>query len=436
MATAIPDPGPSRRVFAGLGLAAVLAVTGTACAPEKTSTDTTAPEQRPAPENSSIPAKTKTASGISLSLPAPSGKYPIGTVDLHLVDRSRRDPLKPSKPHRELMISLWYPAERAENRPVAPWMSAGAAADWDQHSAPGLGIPAGAVDWAATSTHARVNAPVNRDAGNLPVLLFSSGDGGVRTLGTTLVEELASRGYLVLTVDHTYEADQVEFPGGRVERAVPLPAKLTESVIAKLLRKHSKARVADVTFVLDRLADLDYGRSPDADGKSLPAGLRGAVNRSRIGLLGQSLGGSVAAQVAHDDARVDAAVNLDSEFVGRVARTGVATPFLLVGSALHTRDNQPSWKSFWTNSTGWKRQLSFAGAAHASFTDLQVVFPQLIGRVKDLPVTDLIGTIDPQQSVSAQRGYVSAFFDLHLLGRPTGLFTGPSDQYPDVKLVP
>jgi 8-oxo-dGTP pyrophosphatase MutT (NUDIX family) len=56
------------------------------------------------------------------------------------------------------------------------------------------------------------------------VLLYSPGAGDPRALGTTLCDDLASRGYAVVTVDHTYDAGAVEFPGGRVELSV-LPAE-------------------------------------------------------------------------------------------------------------------------------------------------------------------------------------------------------------------
>ncbi|GII92415.1 alpha/beta hydrolase family protein [Sinosporangium siamense] len=380
---------------------------------------------------SSVRAAADTEGPIKVSLPAPTGPYPIGTVALRLVDRSRPDPLVPAVPYRELMISLWYPATGGGQ--LAPHMAPMAAADWDRHSAPPMGITKGAVDWSATRTHARVGAPVEPRAGKLPVVLFGSGDGGPRTLGTGLVEDLASRGYLVVAVDHTYEADQVEFPGGRLVRALPLPAKLTPRVIAKLLTKHSRARLADMRYVLDQVTALAEGRSI---GGKLPEGMLGAPDTSRMGMLGQSLGGSVAAQLTRDDPRVDAGVNLDGAYVGPVAKRGVARPFLQLAAETHTRDNEPSWKSFWRASTGWKRELRFKGAAHGSFTDLQPLLPQIAAKLPKVPLVDFVGTIDPGRSVAAQRAYVGAFFDLHLRGKPTPLFETPDTRFPEVSLIP
>ncbi|MFI7532512.1 alpha/beta hydrolase family protein [Streptosporangium sp. NPDC049376] len=413
-----------------------LALTAVAAAPLATpvSAPLSAPLSAPVAASAVPAVHASDGAPVTMTLPAPGGPYPVGTFAVRLVDRSRPDPLVRSKPYRELMVSLWYPARGTGGNPrTAPHMAPLAAADWDRHSAPPMGVPAGAVNWAATPTHARPGAPVDRGAGRLPVVLFGSGDGGPRTLGTSLVEDLASRGYLVVTVDHTYEADQVEFPGGRVVRALPLPSKLTPRVIAKLLDRHSRARLADMRFVLGRIAALGRG---DALGAGEPAGLRGAPDLSRVGALGQSLGGSVAAQLVHDDPRVDAGVNLDGGYVGGVADSGVAKPFMQLAAEAHTRASEPSWKSFWDASTGWKRELRFKGAAHGSFTDLQALLPKIAETVPKVPVADFVGTIDPVRSVAAQRAYVAAFFDLHLRRKATTLFEAPDARFPEVSLIP
>lgn len=172
-----------------------------------------------------------------VTLPAPTGPYRVGGTELHLVDRDRPDPWVPDR-RRELMVSVFYPAGLApagssptQRYPRAPWMLPGAAEHFDQAVSPTLGIEPGEVDWAGARTHARTGAPARGGLGGgldglggRPVVLYSPGFGVPRTAGTLLVEELASRGYVVVTVDHTYEASEVEFPGGRVEVArVPDP---------------------------------------------------------------------------------------------------------------------------------------------------------------------------------------------------------------------
>lgn len=40
------------------------------------------------------------------------------------------------------------------------------------------------------------------------------------------------------------------------------------------------------------------------------------------------------------------------------------------------------------------------------------------------------------RSVSAQRAYIAAFFDLHLGRKPTRLFDASDDHFPEVSLIP
>src|SRR3954462_3316388 len=84
---------------------------------------------------------------VVLTLPGPTGPYPVGTTELHLVDPDRTDPWT-GRP-RELMVSLWYPAAR--NGPTARQFPPGVAAFYDQNA----GVPPGTVDFATTLTHSR-----------------------------------------------------------------------------------------------------------------------------------------------------------------------------------------------------------------------------------------------------------------------------------------
>ncbi|MER7760697.1 hydrolase [Streptomyces sp. NPDC097619] len=372
---------------------------------------------------------------VPLRLPAPTGPWPVGTVPLHLVDTGRPDPLRPAKPYREIMAGLWYPAEPAPRNPTAPWLPPAAAADWDAHSAPSLGVPTGAADWQGIRTHARTGAPVARRAGRLPVVLFSSGDGGSRALGTTLVEDLASHGHLVVALDSTYETEQVEFPGGRIERALPLPDDLTPEVIAALLTTHSRARLADARFVLRTLDRLTRGERPDTGTGPLPDGLAEAADAGRVGVLGQSLGGSVAAQLAHDEPRVSAAADLDGALLDPVAHSGLTKPFLLMTSGTKTLHNEPSWASCWAASTGPRHALRLRNSAHGSYTDLQTLLPQLLRHLPIPDPTGLIGTIDPRRSLATQRTAVVAFFTRYLRGRPTHFFDRPGDRWPELEVL-
>jgi predicted dienelactone hydrolase len=74
------------------------------------------------------------------------------------------------------------------------------------------GLPV--LNWPITVAHH--GAPVHQREGGWPVVLYSHSLGSERFETTCLVEELASRGYIVGTIDHIHDAGVVELPGGRV----------------------------------------------------------------------------------------------------------------------------------------------------------------------------------------------------------------------------
>ncbi|MFD9123535.1 alpha/beta hydrolase family protein [Kitasatospora sp. NPDC059571] len=372
---------------------------------------------------------------VAMTLPAPHGPHAVGTTGLHLVDASRKDPWQPGH-SRELMVTLWYPARPGQSDAVAPQLPAGTAAAFAASLQQQFGLPTDTADWAGTETHSRTDAPAQATQAGLPVVLYSPGATGLRGQGTVLAEELASRGYLVVAIDHTYESLAVEFPDGRVALPDPAAASAPPSRLVDI-------RVADARFVLDRLTLLNAGGNPDADHRRLPTGLTGRLDLCHVGMIGHSLGGATAAQVMHDDARVEAAVDLDGGLdfgdqgpVGSVVADGLDRPFLLMNSAQWTH-NDPWWQPFWANLRGMHRNIQLAQSAHLSYTDLQVQLPQIAaaGRVPEAAVQSQVGTIDPTASITTQRAYVDAFFDLTLRHRDDHLLDGPSSRFPQATFV-
>ncbi|NUS16079.1 MAG: Tat pathway signal protein [Streptomyces sp.] len=368
-------------------------------------------------------------------MPAPTGRYPVGEVDLHLVDRSRPDPWQPGKAVRELMAGVYYPASHTAGRPAAPYMLPGAAAHFDAVTADtylGLGVPAGQVDWAAVATHAVQGAPVaDRDV-RRPVVIYSPGLGEPRTWGTALVADLASRGYVVVSVDNTYESPEVQFPDGS------LATMTTPDDPDAFIRRSLAVRVADTRFVIDQLGLLDAGRNPDAEGRRLPDGIAGALDLSDVGMFGHSLGGTAAAAAMDADPRIGAGIDMDGNLTNYdgtlmpVAQHGLTRPFLLMGKDGPT-DTGPGWQAFRANTPGWTRQLTLRGSEHASFTDAEALLPQL-----ELPPatrTQDIGTVDPATAIRTNEAYVAAYFDHWLRGRSGRLLDGPSPRYPAMEFA-
>ncbi|MFJ9561413.1 alpha/beta hydrolase family protein [Streptomyces fuscichromogenes] len=384
-------------------------------------------------------AAPRTAGRVRLTLPAPGGPYPVGTVSLRLVDTARADPWITAQPYRELMVGVRYPARDTDGHPRAPQMLPGEAAGFAAVNNL-ADVPADQVDWAATRTHAHQGAPVDRDRGPYPVVCYSPGAGDPRSLGTTLCDDLASRGYVVVMLDHTYDATAVQFPGGRVEHTV-LPAEYDKAYpdrkrIRALLRKTVAVRVADTRFLLDALP------------RALPRELRGTPDWDRIGMFGHSAGGFTALQAMHDDRRIAAGADLDGViayvqddgdpgYLSTVAADGLDRPFLLIGKDGNDLSTVPSWNALWRHSRGPREGLTLSGAEHATFTDEEAMIPQLARRLglSRGTVVKNIGTIAPARAIAAERACLASFFDRRLRGRhDSGRHdTGLSGRVPEAR---
>jgi hypothetical protein len=229
----------------------------------------------------------------------------------------------------------------------AQYMEAGVAHVLDRD----LNMPPGTFE--AVRTLARVGAAVTSAPRPFPVVVYSPGNGSWRNASTALVEELVSHGFIVVTIDHPYDGEAVEFPDGTIALAQPLrqPNPALSNPLAQWdasVQPRLIVRVADVRFVLDALAAINAGRNPDAEHRPLPAHLAGALDLSRTGMFGHSLGAATTIEVMREDQRVRVGFMMDGP-VPRVARnTRFDRPIILVRS-----DNAaigelagPSWRYF------------------------------------------------------------------------------------------
>ena len=350
------------------------------------------------------------APGHTPCLPEPTGPCPVGTTSLYLKDVSRPDPWAAGVNARELMASLWYPAVPSDGR-RARYMTP-AESELQLTSRGITGVPQDALS--TTRTNAVSDAtPAGRQRA-LPLVVLSPGFTNPRSALTALAEDLASHGYVVAGIDHTYESFATTFPDGRVTtclaRETPRRGKgFWEKVVA--------GRAADVSFVLNELT----GTHPAWPGAGL-------IDPSRMAMAGHSIGGAAAIPALLTDSRIRAGIDMDGATAAPIPDEGLSRPFLFLGKQSNYTPGSggavTTWERDWKLLTGWKRWLLVAGAIHASFTDLALLADQ-IG-------IDTGAGLPGARSLDITRAYVRAFFDQHLRSKPQALLDQSSPRYPEV----
>ncbi|MGZ0152154.1 alpha/beta hydrolase [Kribbella sp. WER1] len=320
----------------------------------------------------------------TLRLPAPTGPWPVGTKTRALTDPTRSDPWN-GAPTREIALTVFYPAISVRGYQRAPQLAPAAAEVFKQLDAGLLHpeLPTSGVDWAATLTHSYVDAPAL--PGRRPTLVYSPAGADPRTVGTSLAEDLASHGYVVITMDHPGEASEVVFPDGRLRVIEITPDVLTDPVRSRLMMD---TRFADMRFVLDQL-----------DGQ--------------VGVYGHSAGGATAAvSLAHP--KVRAAVNLEGylDTLDGELYTIAKKPLLLAGTdGFRDVRFDRTWSAVMAQG-GPVRRVQLSDANHWIWTDYAALAPQLqsAGLMTSANRAKLIGT--SPCGVPEVRRLVRGYFDL------------------------
>jgi hypothetical protein len=260
-----------------------------------------------------------------------------------------------------------------------------------------------------------------------------------RTQNTYQMEDLASHGFIVAGIDHTYNSGPVAFPDGRVIRTVD-EHDITDfrhtTVDQQIVIGDREARVE----AGDDILTLNYLAAQDMDSSS-PWFHR--VDATNAGAFGHSFGGAVAAQTCYEDARVKAALNEDGWMFGDVSTHGLNKPYMAMGS--DTPDPTPADL---TSANVQKRRearinmrddrnmnmtlhdfggylIVIRGAKHNNFCDRTLYSP--LRKLTDG------GAISAQRAHEIVEAYTLQFFSHYLLQQPSPLLNATPSPFKEVQ---
>jgi dienelactone hydrolase len=346
---------------------------------------------------------TSVSAQAALVLPDLTGSYKVSRTSYDLTDPNREETFTADPDDkREIQVTVYYPADPTADATIAPYMTPAL----QKVSAAQSGVPYFLFNLAPHTYDSQPVVP-----GRFPVLIFSPGFGAETAYYTSLLEDIASHGYVIAALWHPYSL-AVEFADGRLVPAGDLDSQVNDANIEKT----AAVWATDAKFTLDTLEKLNQDDPL----------LAGHLDMDHVGAFGHSFGGAAAAEIAHDDTRVAAAIDMDGTLFGVVAQTGLTKPFMVMqaGSSDHNPhaelENAHPGLSFKLN-----------GSEHTAYVTDLLTITKVYGAL--LP-PGMVGAIDPDQAYTLIRTYVLAFFDQQIKGDDAGFLENPPSD-PNVTLV-
>ncbi len=393
------------------------------------------------------------------ALPPPDGVFAVGVVQRSWQDSARIDPHSSVGALREIPVRIWYPAARnaqharkrksqeARSEPAFYWDHR---ADRNERLVAALNLPV-ALSFvfshiANIRTHAWIDAPVA--SGRHPVLIYSHGlNLGFSGQNTMLMEHLASHGFVVVALEHTYWGLPVTLSDGTVADGSGVFGQFQEgwrnrSEAAEAVAQHfaedqppekfyeymqelmrlqpditalERAGVAlwsaDQSFAIDQLDRLQ---------NSDPV-LAGALDAERLGIIGMSFGGTTVVDNCAREQRCRVGVNIDGFQPPSVDVPAITKPMLYFAF-------EKNQLAAYTHrvATGPSYFVRIAGTEHANYSDFALLAPLTRG------TPGILGQIDGRTGLAILNDYTLSFLQQELLGAKSELLRAGNPAHPAV----
>jgi pimeloyl-ACP methyl ester carboxylesterase len=359
------------------------------------------------------------------SIPAASGPYQVGTRIYELTDPAREEIYSGKNEPRRFQIQVWYPSEPGPSDVRAPWMAN--AEIFAPAIAKYIRMPSFFLDHLKlVRMPAYQESKVAHMEEGYPVILFSHGWNGFSAQNRGQAIQLASHGYVVVGVQHTYGAVITVFDDGTIARNNPaaLPSGAPDDEYEVAARKLVHQWAGDLGYAIDFLGEQD-----DTAGSPFYESL----DLSNVGVYGHSTGGGAAIQFCGTDPRCKALLGMDA-FMRPVSldvlENGVTQPAFFMFSQrwaddVDSRNNQ-LFHRFILKVPQTFGVISIEGTAHYDFSDLPLLSPLA-------PRLGLKGPINGKRVTGIINDYLLSFFDGTLKSLPMDLFEQQNEKYNEVR---
>lgn len=366
-----------------------------------------------------------------ITLPTPTGQFAVGRTTYIWVNNGETDELSPSPgAKRQLVAWIWYPAAAsgtAVDYVPAPWRLA-------------LEELSGVLmskfftrDLSRVKTHSTSDPDVSPQQRSYPVVIMRAGGGALTTDFTTLAEDLASHGYIVVGFDAPYRTSVVVFPGKPAVTRPPAydPENLPDDQAERLINRLLPMWTSDTRFAVSQLEQLN---AADPSGK-----FTGRLDMQRLGMFGHSFGGATTLQFCHDDPRCKAGIDIDGAPYGSVVQEGLKQPFMFILSD-HRRETSDTGskqirahiESIYDRLPNGRLLISIRGANHFSFSDQMLLKSHYV--IETLRMLG-IGSLEGRRGLAITAECVHTFFDVYLKDAPPDLLNKTSQLYPEVQFA-
>lgn len=338
----------------------------------------------------------------------PKGPYKIGTENVTLRSAYRRELYgERYDSKREFALQIYYPSDVGGNQPAPLFESGDALAEGFKRA---FGIPKFVVGYLSDlPSNAYYDTALSDSQEHYPVVVISHGWKGFKNIHANLAETMASNGYIVVTIDHTYGALATEIDEDKIvylNRAA-LPRRNENPHYLKYASALVETYKGDIIETLNYLEGIQASESGSRVSKRL--------NLEKIAVIGHSTGGGAAVKAALEDQRIAGVVGLDAWVEPMDTKeiiTGLKVPYLHLSSQDWMGGvNERNLNMLISNSYADRWLVSLSGTKHSDFT--------MLGYLS--PVSEYIQLSGPngEESIEIQEKLVFKFIDYYINGRNT-----------------